>query len=118
MSLLRLLRSAARAAQCGAGDLSCRLIDPPAGQAARLHAIALMRALDRDAIRPMVFHPSPAATVSFSEAWALRLISALQRNDFASAAFLIGRAVAAPRRRAVQWLAQRLAQALTDEGRA
>lgn len=113
--MLDLLRSAARAAQCGAAGPSCSLIAPSAEVAAQVYAVALMRALDRDSLRPLIFHPRRAVAISFSEAWALRLVAALQRNDYASAAFLVGRAIAPPRRRAVQWLAQRLAQAIQPE---
>jgi hypothetical protein len=107
-SLLEALRAAARAAQRGGRGP----VEPPAGAAAEVWGVALMRALAEAAARPLVFHPRGADAVAFGEAWALGLVTALGAGDAASATFLAGRVVRRERRREVLWLARRYAEAL------
>jgi hypothetical protein len=107
------LRACARRAQLSPPidlDRACALIDPPAGRAAEAYGAALMRALDRGALRPVALHAAGAP--SLGERWLLALLRALGSGDVASALFLVGRWVDRPHRRGVLFLAQRLSRAL------
>lgn len=107
------LRAFARRAQLSPPidqDLACAQIDPPADRAAEAYGAALMRALDRGALRRVALHAAGAP--SLGERWLLALLRAVGAGDHASASFLVGRWVARSHRRPVLFLTQRLSRAL------
>lgn len=113
-SLLQMLRALAQAAECRGRidpDRACALIAPPAEAAVEAYGTALLRLLDVAAGQGLHFHRRGAPTLAFGEAWLLRLVTACARGDADSATFLVSRLVARPHRRAVLWLAHRLADA-------
>lgn len=92
---------------------ACALIAPEPGSAVAVYGTALLRALDGAVLRALPFHRRGTPAVAYGEAWVLRLVSCLAEQDEASARFLVGRAVRSQDRRAVLWLAARLAEAVT-----
>lgn len=117
-ALLEAVRAWARAAQCAPRldlDGACGLMSPAATPGAASAGVALLRALDSAALRPMAFHPRGAAAIAFGEAWTLRFVTALRDRDLASAAFLLRSGVRRERRRQVRSLAERLVDCLAAE---
>jgi hypothetical protein len=114
-SLLELLRDLAPAAlRSGRLDpwRACALIAPEPAEAAAVYGTALLRVLDGAMLRALPFHRRGTPAVAFGEAWVLRLVGCVAARDEASARFLVGRAVRVHDRRAVLWLAARLAEAV------
>jgi hypothetical protein len=91
---------------------ACTLIAPEPGAAVAVYGTALLRALDGAVLCALPFHRRGTPAVAFGEAWVLRLVGCLAAQDEASARFLVGRAVRPHDRRAVLWLAARLAEAV------
>lgn len=113
-SLLQALRDLAQAAERrGRIDphRACAVIAPPPDGALEAYGSALLRLIDAAAARPLCFHRRGTPSLAFGEAWLLRLIAACGSGDEDSAAFLVSRAIVRPHRRAVLWLAHRLAMA-------
>lgn len=116
-ALLKRLRLFARHARLAARidlDRACALIAPDPEQAAEVYGCTLLRALDAEATRPVVFHPGCAAPASFDEMWLLRIVRLFQSGDEAGARFLIAGRVTPHARRKVAFLAARFAQSLPN----
>ena len=115
--LLETLRELARSIQLSGPldlDLGCALIAATPRASLRAHGVALLRAVDASALRPVVFHRRAGGPMAFGEAWLLSLVSALRDGDSDSALFLVGRMIRRERRRVVVWLAKRFAAALQE----
>jgi hypothetical protein len=114
-ALLHRLRLSARRARLASRidlDRACALIAPEPEQAAEVYGCTLLRALDAEAARPVVFHPGCAAPAGFDEMWLLRIVRLFQSGDEAGARFLIAGRVNLHARRKVAFLAARFAQSL------
>lgn len=94
---------------------TCLVIAAEPGDAAQRFGVALFRGLQQYARRQMVFYNRGARERSDDETWLLRLLSAFDSQDEASARALIAWRVVPMGHRRMRFLAAGLAAALRDE---
>lgn len=115
--LLTCLRMFARQAKIAPRldlDRACALIAPHPSEAMQIWGSTLLRALDAQATRAVVFHAGCAARPGFDELWLLRIIRLFQQGDDAGARFLIAGRVPHRARRKIAFLAARFAANFTS----
>ncbi len=109
---LRRLARASRAAPRLDLHRACALLAHGSDEAADVYGMTLLRALDREAARTVVFHAGHNAAPSFDELWLLRILRLFQGGDEAGARFLIAGRVPMRSRRMIAFLAARFAEGL------
>jgi hypothetical protein len=115
LTLLRMLMRTCRAKARIPVFEACALLHHAPAQSAQVYADALLRALVQALPKPPVIHTVTAAERSFDEDWLLALLSAIAREDHASATFLLRARLPLHYRRSVGWLAAQLAERLDAE---
>jgi len=87
---------------------ACALLQADRTASRAAHADALMRCLTEALGQPARLHAPGVAELSFDERWLMALRRAIAGKDAGSAAFLLGRRVAAEHRRLVRFLIRRI----------
>lgn len=112
LDALRRLASRSRLAPRADLDRACELLRVEPEQAAEAYALAFVRAAASGLGRPMRFHRPGVETMTFDEAWAMRLIDSLIADDLVSATFCLASRLPRYRRATVRFLAAGLAHRL------
>lgn len=112
LEALRALASRSRIAPRMDLDRACSLLRTDPGPAAEAFALAFLRGVAAATGRAVVLHRPGAESLSFDEAWMLRLIGSIRTGDTDSALFCLCSRIPQPRRAAIRFLAWGLAERL------
>jgi hypothetical protein len=115
LSMLRMLMRTCRAKARLEVFEACALLHHSPNQSAQVYADALLRALANALPRPPVIHAMNSDEYSFDERWLLSLMSAIARDDQASARFLLRTRLPLHYRRSIGWLCAQLVARLEPE---